>query len=347
MSDSVRPHRRQPTRLPCPWDSPGKNTGVGCHFLLQCMKVKSEKWKWSRSAVSDSWRPHGLEPARLLCPWDFPGKSTGVGCHCEQLAMLLFNRLVMSDSSWPHVLEPARLLCPWAFPGKKTGVSCHFLLQRIFPTQGSNPRLLHCRRILCHWTTWEVPFVSEQPLIVLLSHWLELQWPSPMQAAVSEQPLVAHLANGRWSGGHQAESEAGGGGWGKRWRLGLQVNWEARGTGWGLCPAKLQSPGQGCPLALVQALRQHWTSPSSLSLWPNGSSSLPVKSVRLGPGYLCSLRSLRARWVLGAWLPQWWQLAQSGDLALREPPAEICLFLARIWTSKGESCAWGPWPFLS
>ena len=42
MSDSVRPHRRQPTRLPRPWDSPGKNTGVGCQFLLQCMKVKSE-----------------------------------------------------------------------------------------------------------------------------------------------------------------------------------------------------------------------------------------------------------------------------------------------------------------
>ena len=42
MSDSVRPHRRQPTRLPCPQDSSGKNTGVGCHFLLQCMKVKSE-----------------------------------------------------------------------------------------------------------------------------------------------------------------------------------------------------------------------------------------------------------------------------------------------------------------
>ena len=42
MSDSVRPHRQQPTRLPCPWDSPGKNTGVGCHCLLQWMKVKSE-----------------------------------------------------------------------------------------------------------------------------------------------------------------------------------------------------------------------------------------------------------------------------------------------------------------
>ena len=42
MSDSVRPHIWQPTRLPCPWDSPGKNNGVGRHFLLQCMKVKSE-----------------------------------------------------------------------------------------------------------------------------------------------------------------------------------------------------------------------------------------------------------------------------------------------------------------
>ena len=42
MSDSVRSHRRQPTRLPRPWHSPGKNTGVGCHFLFQCMKVKSE-----------------------------------------------------------------------------------------------------------------------------------------------------------------------------------------------------------------------------------------------------------------------------------------------------------------
>ena len=42
MADSVRPHRRQPTRLPRPWDSPGRNTGVGCHFLVQCMRVGSE-----------------------------------------------------------------------------------------------------------------------------------------------------------------------------------------------------------------------------------------------------------------------------------------------------------------
>ena len=42
MPDSLRPHRRQPIRLPRPWDSPGKNTGVGCHFLLHCRKVKTE-----------------------------------------------------------------------------------------------------------------------------------------------------------------------------------------------------------------------------------------------------------------------------------------------------------------
>ena len=54
MSDSVRPHRRQPTRLPRPWGSPGKNTGVGCHFPLQCMKVKSEsEVAQSRLTLSD------------------------------------------------------------------------------------------------------------------------------------------------------------------------------------------------------------------------------------------------------------------------------------------------------
>ena len=76
MFDSVRPHGRQPTRLPRPWDSPGKNTGVGCHFLLQCMKVESE------SEVAQS--------CLTLCnPMDcsLPGSSihgifwaTGVGC---------------------------------------------------------------------------------------------------------------------------------------------------------------------------------------------------------------------------------------------------------------------------
>ena len=70
----TRPHRRQPTRLPCPWDSPGKNTGVGCHFLLQCMKVKSEN-EVAQSCPTlsdpmDSSLPgssiHGIFQARVL-----------------------------------------------------------------------------------------------------------------------------------------------------------------------------------------------------------------------------------------------------------------------------------------
>ena len=100
-SPTLRPHRWQPTRLPHPWDSPGKNTGVGCHFLLQCMKVKSE------SEVSQ-WC--------LLRPWDFPGKSTGVGCHCLLGSTLSFTKcfppsppsgrqweglVLCSASSWP------------------------------------------------------------------------------------------------------------------------------------------------------------------------------------------------------------------------------------------------------
>ena len=74
MSDSVRPHRRQPTRLPRPWDSPGKNTGVGCHFLLPCMKVKSEsEVAQSYPTLSDPMdcsltgsSVHGIFQARVL-----------------------------------------------------------------------------------------------------------------------------------------------------------------------------------------------------------------------------------------------------------------------------------------
>ena len=74
MSDSMRPHRRQPSRLLCPWDSPGKNTGVGCHFLLQCMKVKSEsEVAQSCPTLSDPMdcslpgsSTHGIFQARVL-----------------------------------------------------------------------------------------------------------------------------------------------------------------------------------------------------------------------------------------------------------------------------------------
>ena len=71
MSDSVRPHRWQPTRLPRPWDSPGKNTGVVCHVLLQCMKVKSES-EVAQSCPSDPMNyslpgssVHGIFQARV------------------------------------------------------------------------------------------------------------------------------------------------------------------------------------------------------------------------------------------------------------------------------------------
>ena len=77
MSDTAWPHRRQPTRLRHPWDSPGKNTGVGCHFLLQCMKVKSEsEVVQSCPTLRDpmdcslpGFSVHGIFQARVL-EWD-------------------------------------------------------------------------------------------------------------------------------------------------------------------------------------------------------------------------------------------------------------------------------------
>ena len=119
MSDSVRPHRRQPTRLPCPWDSPGKNTGVGCHFLLQCMKVKSESdVAQSCPTLSDPMdcslpgsSVHGLFQARVLewgaiafstirPEWSlgegFPGGASGKEpvCQCRRHKRCRFNSWV-------------------------------------------------------------------------------------------------------------------------------------------------------------------------------------------------------------------------------------------------------------
>ena len=67
--------------------------------------------------------------------------------------MLMLSCSLVSDSLWPHGLGPVRLLCPWNFPGKNTGVGCHALLQRIFPTQGSNWRL----SCLLHWQVDSLP----------------------------------------------------------------------------------------------------------------------------------------------------------------------------------------------
>ena len=78
MSDSVRPHRRQPPGSPSLGFSRQEHWS-GLPFLSPMHE--SEKWKWSLSVVSNPQWPHGLQPSRLLRPWDSPGKSTGVGCH--------------------------------------------------------------------------------------------------------------------------------------------------------------------------------------------------------------------------------------------------------------------------
>ena len=89
VSNSVRPHRWQPTRPHCPWDSPGKNTGVGCHFLLQCMKVKSKsevaQLCLTLSDPMDCSLPgssvHGIFQARVL-EWGAIAFSIPLRCLC-------------------------------------------------------------------------------------------------------------------------------------------------------------------------------------------------------------------------------------------------------------------------
>ena len=128
MSDSVRPHRRKPTRLPHPWDSPGKNTGVGCHFLFQCMKVKSE------SEVAQSC-PTLSDPMDCSLPGSsIHGQEYWSGCHCLCIQFFAF--------PWTVAYQTPQSL--------NTGLGNHFFLQGIFPSQGSNPGLLYCRQILYH-----------------------------------------------------------------------------------------------------------------------------------------------------------------------------------------------------
>ena len=67
---------------------------------------------------------------------------------CVWVTLLCSAASGMSNSLWPHGLQPTRLLCPWDFPVKNTGVGFHALLQGIFPTQGLDPGLPHCRQIL-------------------------------------------------------------------------------------------------------------------------------------------------------------------------------------------------------
>ena len=129
MSDSVRPHRQQPTRLPRPWDSAGKNTGVGCHFLLQCMKVKSQsEVAQSCSTLSDPMdcslpgsSVHGIFQARVL-EWGAIAFS------------YMKNATAKSLQSCPTLCDPIDSSPPgFSVPGvlqaRTLELGCHFLLQ--------------------------------------------------------------------------------------------------------------------------------------------------------------------------------------------------------------------------
>ena len=127
VSNSVRPHRRQPTRFPRPWDSPGKNTGVGCHFLLQRMKVKRESEVVQLCpTLSDPMdcSPPGSPVPRILQAitlewlaisfsnaWKWKGKVKSLS-RVQPLAWTV-----------PYQAPPSM-----GFPGKSTGVGCHCLL---------------------------------------------------------------------------------------------------------------------------------------------------------------------------------------------------------------------------
>ena len=117
MSNSVRPLRRQPTSLPSPWDSPGKNTGVGCYFLLQCMKVKSKsEVAQSCPTLSDPMdcslpgsSVHGIFQARvpewvaITFSFALPQGKTGIWGKGEELC-LTFTEL------WPLARRSSRLI---------------------------------------------------------------------------------------------------------------------------------------------------------------------------------------------------------------------------------------------
>ena len=142
MSDSVRPHRQQPIRLRHPWDSPGKNTRVGCHFLLQCMKVKSEsEVTESCPTLNDPMHCsplgssiHGIFQARVLkwvaVPFSKGSSQPRDGTQVfilqadslpaeppfKGFSSVQFSRSVVSDSLRPHESQHTRPPCPSPTP---------------------------------------------------------------------------------------------------------------------------------------------------------------------------------------------------------------------------------------
>ena len=109
MSDSVQSHRRQSTRLPRPWDSPGKNTGVGCHFLLQCMKVKSEVKLFSRvRLLATPWTAaHQAPPSMGFSRQEYwsgvPFPSPSIVNRSDQIKTLLSSSCMRTNSTYTNM----------------------------------------------------------------------------------------------------------------------------------------------------------------------------------------------------------------------------------------------------
>ena len=138
MSDPVRPHRWQPTRLPHPWDSLGKNTGAGCHFLLQCIKVKSEsEVAQSCPTLSDPMEcsppgspVHGIFQARVLA-W---GAIAFSNCKHRAVTESTTSRLSSHTllSRRPQTSQPMSSVChvqkgvsTWSSPPRPTRKSMY------------------------------------------------------------------------------------------------------------------------------------------------------------------------------------------------------------------------------
>ena len=102
--------------------------------------IRREQTWAHRRPISEVW---GHDPRGM-------GQACEAGCgpYLSNSMLCMFSHSVMSDSLWPYGLESARLLCSRNSPGKTTGMGYHFLLQGIFPTQGSNLNLLYCRQVL-------------------------------------------------------------------------------------------------------------------------------------------------------------------------------------------------------
>ena len=145
MSDSVRPHRRQPTRLRRPWNSPSKNTEVGCHFLLQCMKVKSESESFScvQLLVTPWTAAHQAPPSMGFSRQEYWSRLPLPSPLCYTVGpYCVLSPSVMSNSLQPHEVEPQPLLS-MEFSRQEYWSGLPVSTQGIFSIQGSNLHLLH------------------------------------------------------------------------------------------------------------------------------------------------------------------------------------------------------------